>query len=106
MGPKNWNLADSLADQGVDTQPPQARILHCYIQKRAQDYTNLVARIQRFILAIIREDQHYRETNPETRKIAHTVTPTVDIRKALAWPPPQSTRTRLSHKAKPKTTTI
>ncbi len=47
-----------------------------HIAKRGRRYTSLVARIQRFIVAILREDQHYREDHQAIAQASLAITNT------------------------------
>lgn len=78
--------ADDLADEGVASHSSHFKPLHQHLELRAHNYTNLVARIQRFIVAILREDQHYRQAHHDLTDIAVNTTPTVNVATALLWP--------------------
>ena len=62
------------------------KALHEQLTKRSKDYVRLVTCIQKFIIAILREDQYYRGAHVEIKQIGVLVQSQITICNALSWP--------------------
>ena len=86
------HLADQAADDGVRAHGEGVLALAQWLAKRHECYALLVARIHKFILAILAADKELREHNPLRRPVPRPSTPPVVPPTALHYAEPAEAR--------------